>query len=362
VGHTPRAARFILVLVAASVMFPAGAGAARGAQSGNPYLSAAKKAFEDLDYEEGLKALRKARAVRSPSRERVMIELLEGVLSGELGNPDRALKAFRAAMRLDANAKLPYSVSPKVQVLFDKAKREASPRKSSRTRRTSEPSVQADPSPQTPPPDAPQVAQTESPPAQEAPSPVTEPGPSASAPEPPEPRPPTEEARPAPQPLVDRHRQVLPPAEEPRETAPVATVSASEEEEPGTASSLGILLGTFTTVEALGRSVGVGVDAGVRWRILEANARVLFGRQIGVGGELRLVPWDWRLSPHAALRGMVFPGAGAGGGPALGASLKLFSGFRLDANTGVELYDVSAPWRQLAWVTTVGLRVDTGRF
>lgn len=95
------------------------------AAAANPHLQTALKRYDDLEYEEALSALAKARQwPGSTLEEQVYIELLEGVLSFELNQPERGRSAFQRALALNPEARLPLRVSPKVVRQLEEARDE----------------------------------------------------------------------------------------------------------------------------------------------------------------------------------------------------------------------------------------------
>ena len=86
----------------------------------NPHLQAAFGLYESLEYEKARSALGKARQWPSNTvKDRVSIELLEGVLDFESNRPARGRSAFARALALDREAALPLAVSPKVTAVLE---------------------------------------------------------------------------------------------------------------------------------------------------------------------------------------------------------------------------------------------------
>lgn len=87
------------------------------------YLEAAIRMYRAFEFERALQQLERARNSPSEGLETdVAIGLYEGIIQLELGREDQATAAFKTALTLDPAAKLPISVSPKVQTIFDKGK------------------------------------------------------------------------------------------------------------------------------------------------------------------------------------------------------------------------------------------------
>jgi hypothetical protein len=91
----------------------------------NPYLSAAVRLYDDIEYESALEQLKKAEtwSGNGPAED-VTIQLYKGLVLAELGNSDAAASAFKAALALDPKADVPAKVSPKVRSLFVAARAE----------------------------------------------------------------------------------------------------------------------------------------------------------------------------------------------------------------------------------------------
>jgi hypothetical protein len=82
------------------------------------YLVAATRMLEATEFEKALSQLMRARMLISNSDQEVRLELLEGVVQGELGNTEKARRAFRAGLALELNAELPVKVSMRLKALF----------------------------------------------------------------------------------------------------------------------------------------------------------------------------------------------------------------------------------------------------
>lgn len=88
-------------------------------------LLSASRLYEELEYERALDALAQARRISRKKAEAVTIWLYEGVILANLGKKDAANTAFKAALQLQPEAKLPVKVSPKVQQQFDAVREQA---------------------------------------------------------------------------------------------------------------------------------------------------------------------------------------------------------------------------------------------
>ena len=88
-------------------------------------ISSAVSLYDDLEYERALEQLAKARPLAVTRDDQVALFLLEGIILADLGRPDPAGAAFRAALALDPDARLPMQVSPKVVRDFEGLREDA---------------------------------------------------------------------------------------------------------------------------------------------------------------------------------------------------------------------------------------------
>jgi tetratricopeptide (TPR) repeat protein len=86
------------------------------------YLNAAAALHENLDYEQALAQLQKAKKKSKGAEDDAAIALYEGVVLSHLGKDDKAVTAFKTALSLKPGATLPLEVSPKVEALFQRAR------------------------------------------------------------------------------------------------------------------------------------------------------------------------------------------------------------------------------------------------
>ncbi len=139
------------------------------------YLSAAISLYKDLESERALEQLKRARKVARGIEQDVAVALYEGIILADLGKWDSSRAAFRTALALDPEAKLPVLVGSKIEGEFEKIRERVH---KDLARRKPRP----EPRPTSPPPPA---APQEAPPPVTAvvlPSPVTpEPPPSDSS-------------------------------------------------------------------------------------------------------------------------------------------------------------------------------------
>jgi tetratricopeptide (TPR) repeat protein len=80
--------------------------------------------YEELEYEQALKALSQARTLAKTGDERTRVALFEGIVLADLGQRPQSLTAFREALSLNLEARLPVKVSPKVERDFEAVRAE----------------------------------------------------------------------------------------------------------------------------------------------------------------------------------------------------------------------------------------------
>ncbi|WP_163988881.1 hypothetical protein [Pyxidicoccus caerfyrddinensis] len=83
------------------------------------HLLSARRLYDDLEYERALEQLSEARRFSNGAEDDALLSLYEGVILADLGKPDDAFAAFKAALLLQPEAKLPVLVSPKVTQRFE---------------------------------------------------------------------------------------------------------------------------------------------------------------------------------------------------------------------------------------------------
>jgi tetratricopeptide (TPR) repeat protein len=88
------------------------------------YLAAAARLYENLEYEDALEKLGRARKLSRGAADDVLIALYEGLVLADLGQRERAQAAFKTGLLLDPAAKLPVRVSPKVERDFEDVRAE----------------------------------------------------------------------------------------------------------------------------------------------------------------------------------------------------------------------------------------------
>jgi tetratricopeptide (TPR) repeat protein len=83
-------------------------------------IAAAARLYESLEFERALELLGRAKTLPDRTTEDdVAIALFEGILLAELGRNDPSVAAFKEALYLNPDAKLPVTVSPKLDGVFE---------------------------------------------------------------------------------------------------------------------------------------------------------------------------------------------------------------------------------------------------
>ncbi|WNG40439.1 hypothetical protein F0U61_47220 [Archangium violaceum] len=144
--------RLAMVLWGCIVLMPWSAHARGGVRD---YILAARSLYEDLEYENALEQLSRARPFSTGPADEALLSLYEGCILADLGKQEASSAAFKTALYLQPDAMLPMKVSPKVvrrfeslraQVKRSLAKRGDAPRREPEARPV--PPVASAPSPQ----------------------------------------------------------------------------------------------------------------------------------------------------------------------------------------------------------------------
>jgi tetratricopeptide (TPR) repeat protein len=85
-------------------------------------FSTAVRLYENLEYEQALEHLSRAKALAQDTEQEVAVALYQGIVHAELGERVRSLAAFRTGLYLNPDAKLPVKVSPKVERDFEEVR------------------------------------------------------------------------------------------------------------------------------------------------------------------------------------------------------------------------------------------------
>lgn len=88
----------------------------------NADLAAARKAFDDVDFERVIPLLDKALAAGANDAEKVEIFVLMGQVHMAYGRQEEAERAFFEALSIDRSYSLPDTVAPKISAAFERAR------------------------------------------------------------------------------------------------------------------------------------------------------------------------------------------------------------------------------------------------
>ncbi|WP_409014998.1 RCC1 domain-containing protein, partial [Archangium sp.] len=92
------------------------------------YLSSISRLYESLEYERALEQISNAKRLTRGIEDDVSLTLYEGLVLADMGKLDKASSAFKAALLLKPDAKLPVQVSPKVEQLFETLRQQVNPK------------------------------------------------------------------------------------------------------------------------------------------------------------------------------------------------------------------------------------------
>jgi hypothetical protein len=85
-------------------------------------LETAVQLYKELEYEQALEQLQRARRLARNIGQEVTVSLHEGIILGDMGQRDQARAAFKKGLFLNPEAKLPLKVSPKLENDFEAAR------------------------------------------------------------------------------------------------------------------------------------------------------------------------------------------------------------------------------------------------
>ncbi len=106
-------------LVLAFALLASGPVFAKGESEMRAYLLSINRLYEDLEYERALAQIARAKTVASTTDENVALSLYEGVILADMNRWAESSAAFKEALFLRPEAKLPLKVSPKVAQHFE---------------------------------------------------------------------------------------------------------------------------------------------------------------------------------------------------------------------------------------------------
>ncbi|WNG42703.1 hypothetical protein F0U60_00290 [Archangium minus] len=88
------------------------------------YILSARRLYEDLEFEHALEQISRAKHFSRTKAEDVLLSLYEGVILADLSKADESSAAFKAALFLQPDAKLPLKVAPKVEKAFESVRQQ----------------------------------------------------------------------------------------------------------------------------------------------------------------------------------------------------------------------------------------------
>jgi hypothetical protein len=88
------------------------------------YLLSVKRLYAALEYEKALEQITRAKRFAGSMEEDVTLSLYEGIILADMNREEDSTAAFKAALFLDPDAKLPLDVSPKVAQHFEAVRQE----------------------------------------------------------------------------------------------------------------------------------------------------------------------------------------------------------------------------------------------
>lgn len=119
----PTQGRILATLLCGLCLLPR-AGQAQSPKGPEAFLQAARRLYDDLEYERALEQLSEGRRSSRGVDDDVRFSLLEGAILADLGREEASDAAFKAALVLQPTAALPVEVSPKVRQRFERLRQE----------------------------------------------------------------------------------------------------------------------------------------------------------------------------------------------------------------------------------------------
>ncbi|HLL00723.1 MAG TPA: hypothetical protein VK539_09065 [Myxococcaceae bacterium] len=144
---------------------------------------------------------------------------------------------------------------------------------------------------------------------------------------------------------------------------------APEEQTPEPGLALRLRPDVFGFVDAWGKSYGLGGGVTLGLGMVDVNARVLLGDELGMGGEVGLLLGDGSVQPRLALRGTAVPTVGVGAGGVVGLRLGASERLTVLLDVGGEFFSIKPPedrpadtnqkkYRTFVLTSTVGVGFD----
>ncbi|WP_233583180.1 tetratricopeptide repeat protein [Corallococcus sp. CA053C] len=117
-----------LCLMGVGPAFGQAGGASKSPVTHGSYFEAAlaetARLYDDLEYEQALAAVTRAKRLAREDGERASAAIFEGIVLADLGRREEALASFRAGLMRAPEAPLPVKVSPKVESDFESVRKE----------------------------------------------------------------------------------------------------------------------------------------------------------------------------------------------------------------------------------------------
>jgi tetratricopeptide (TPR) repeat protein len=113
-------------------------------------MKAAAWLYEELEYEQALKALSQAQLLAKTDDEQAEVAVYQGIVLADLGHREKSLAAFRKGLSLRLEARLPVKVSPKVEQDFEAVRQAVRSEREAVARAKAPPPAAADRPVQTP--------------------------------------------------------------------------------------------------------------------------------------------------------------------------------------------------------------------
>ncbi|EPX59363.1 hypothetical protein D187_002853 [Cystobacter fuscus DSM 2262] len=126
-GHFDQSTVLRVGVLALTLMFPFSVHAAAPkapakATTVQSPIAEVNRLYEDLEYEQALEQIQRARKGTLTEDEQVTLQLYEGIIVCEMGKLEQGGQIFESALRTRSTAQLPIRVAPKVAKLFEATK------------------------------------------------------------------------------------------------------------------------------------------------------------------------------------------------------------------------------------------------
>jgi tetratricopeptide (TPR) repeat protein len=95
---------------------------AEGESGVRAYLLSVNRLYQDLEYERAMAQIARARSLGPTVAEDVTLSLYEGIILADMNRWEESAGAFKEALFIQPEAKLPVKVSPKVEQSFEKVR------------------------------------------------------------------------------------------------------------------------------------------------------------------------------------------------------------------------------------------------